>query len=88
MHARLNPSCGWRWRYDDGTYGHYILTDVQRYAGMVCGFNPAGKMTTRPQIDFDALSHDGEEWHPFSVMKELIPWESSSVPVRDVPLPD
>lgn len=87
MHARLNPNCGWRWQYDDGTMGHFVLTAVERYAGMLSGLDPSGRRTARPQIDFDALSHDGIEWHPFADLRELVPWEGSNVRVRNVPLP-
>lgn len=88
MYARLNPALGWTWENEDGTRGFFILSDIERYAGMLAGMTPKGRACTRPMTEYDALSFDGIEWFPLAELKEQIPWERSSVRTTDVPLPD
>ena len=88
MYARLNPHHGWVWQESDGTKGPFILGDVERYAGMLSGFTPDGRKCARPLFEFDALSHDGEEWHPTADLIAQVPREGKSrVRVRDLSLP-
>lgn len=76
MHARLNPGFGWQWKNEDGSLGPFVLSDVERYAGMVSGKAPDGRKCARPLGEFDALSLDGVEWKPFFELRETIPWEN------------
>jgi hypothetical protein len=88
VYARLSPAYGWRWEEPDGTLGPFVLGDVERYAGMLTGFTPDGRKCARPQCEFDALSHDGEEWHPTAYLLAQVPREGSSrVRIRDLSLP-
>lgn len=88
MYARLNPAYGWFWIGEDGTRSLFILSGVRRNAGMVSGITPDGRYCTRPLMEYDALSLDGETWRPFSELRPSIPWEEGYDVFRDVPLPD
>jgi hypothetical protein len=77
MFARLN-AC-FNWINDDGSFTPFVLSDVSRYAGMICGKDPRGCMCSRPLVDFEALSMDGEAWLPAYELRLLIPWESHGV---------
>lgn len=84
MYARLSKAYGWH----DGTGGFLVLREVERYAGMMTGRTiTADKVFARPLSEFEALSVDGEEWHPTANLLALVPWETSSVQVRDLSLP-
>jgi hypothetical protein len=90
VYARLNVAYGWSWQYDDGTVGPFILQNVERYAGMVTGWTPDGRKCARPMSEVEALSTDGETWHPTSALLVHVPQEENSGRVRnirDVPLP-
>ncbi len=64
MYARLNRAYGWTWQYEDGSWGPFILENVERYAGMLAGWTPNGRKCARPVSEFEALSHDGIDWYP------------------------
>lgn len=87
MYARLNRAYGWAWQYADGSLGPFVLEDVERYAGMLTGFTPDGRKCARPLSEFEALSDDGEEWHPTADLLAQVPREGSCVRVRDLSLP-
>ena len=88
MYGRLNRTYGWVWQNDDGTLGPFILEDVERYAGMLTGFTPDGRKCARPLSEFEALSVNGEEWHPTADLLSQVPREGTSrVRVRDLSLP-
>lgn len=88
MYARLTPTYGWTWKYDDGTIGPFILSEVERYAGMLSGWTPDGRKCARPQTEFDALSHDGKTWHPTRTLLAQVPQETTpNVRIRDLRLP-
>ena len=87
MYARLNAGFGWRWENEDGSLGPFVLSSAMRYAGMVSGTRPDGRVCARPLSEFDALSIDGIEWQPFAVLRELIPWEATHVQQETVHLP-
>lgn len=88
MYARLNASYGWTWKYEDKSIGPFILQDIERYAGMLSGWTFDGRKCARPLSEFEALSLDGEDWHPTASLLALVPQESNrGVPVQDLPLP-
>lgn len=88
MYARLSSAYGWAWQEPDGSRGPFILGDVERYAGMMTGFTRDGRKCARPLCEFDALSIDGEEWHPTADLLAYVPREGvSRVRVRDLSLP-
>lgn len=76
MLARLNSGFGWTWTNEDGSLSPFVLSDVERYAGMLSGKAPNGRICARPLGEFDALSMDGIEWKPFYELRETIPWEN------------
>lgn len=87
MYARLNGSYGWTTVNEDGHLCSIILSDVQRYAGMVSGKAVHdGRPWARPMGEFEALSEDGVEWKPFYELRALIPWEKY-VRMAVLPLP-
>lgn len=88
MQARLNPGFGWQWKNEDGSLGPFVLSDVERYAGMVSGTAPDGRKCARPLGEFDALSIDGIEWKPFFELRETIPWEKAHVQEQVLHLPE
>ena len=88
MFARLNAGFGWTFVDEEGTRAPIVLSDVQRYAGMVSGKAVHdGRPWARPLAEFEALSEDGIEWKPVFELRALIPWENY---VRDseLRLPD
>lgn len=89
MYGRLNGVYGWAWQYEDGSLGPFILHNVERYAGMITGFTTDGRKCTRPQSEFDALSHDGRDWRPLVELLAQVPEENhvQGKRVRDVQLP-
>lgn len=88
MHGRLSTAYGWYWVTDGGIRGPFVLTDIHRYAGMVAGYNPEGRLCTRPLIEFDAFSLDGILWQPAGELRPLIPWEGNHVRERILRLPE
>lgn len=85
MYARLNGNYGWTTVNEDGQLCSIILSDVQRYAGMVSGKAVHdGRPWARPMGEFEALSEDGVEWKPFYELRSFIPWENY---VRESVLP-
>lgn len=87
MYGRLNRAYGWAWEYEDGSLGPFILHEVERYAGMISGFTTDGRKCTRPQSEFDGLSHDGRTWFPVGELLSQMPTEAPHVRIDDVPLP-
>lgn len=87
MHARLNAGFGWTWKDESGSSGPFVLSDAYRYAGMVAGTAPNGRICARPLGEFDSLSEDGVYWKPFNELREMIPWENN-VREQVVHLPD
>jgi hypothetical protein len=88
MYARLNLLYGWTWPAEDGSPGPFILDEIERYKGMICGFTPDGRKCTRPLMEFDALSQDGITWQPTKTLFSQVPLESyTRVRTRDLPLP-
>lgn len=89
MYGRLNRTYGWTWQYEDGTFGPFILDDIEHYAGMIAGYTLNGRKCTRPVGEYEALSHDGIEWHPTRDLLVMVPREASAKRVRttDLPLP-
>lgn len=88
MYARLNPLYGWTYPMEDGSPGPFILVDIECYHGMITGYAPNGRKAARPATEFDALSHDGQDWHPTKEMLSLVPKESrGKVRTTDLPLP-
>lgn len=85
MLARLSFVYGWRWKKDDGTWGPFILTDIERYAGMIAGRAPNGRICTRPISEYDAVSEDGIEWRP---VKDLVEMGNNAQPSVHVSEPD
>lgn len=75
MFARLSVTYGWVWVDERGARGPFIVSDIMRYAGMVTGRAPSGRIAARPLIEYDALSLDGQEWLPVADLRHLIPWE-------------
>ena len=87
MYARLSIGYGWTYEDHEGFRVPVVITDVQRYAGMVSGKAVHdGRLWARPLVEFDALSEDGIEWRPFWELRALIPWETH-VQRTDLPLP-
>ncbi len=88
MYGKLNTAYGWAWKYEDNTLGPFILKGVERYAGMLTGYTPDGRKCARPLSEFEALSTNGEDWHPTATMLAQVPPEAThNVRIRDVPLP-
>lgn len=87
MYARLNLAYGWFWK-ENGFLVPFILTDAERYAGMLTGWNQDGRKCARPVNEVEALSLDGELWLPTKDLLAQVPWESrNNVRIRDLPLP-
>lgn len=87
MYARLNSSFGWTTVDEAGNRSPIVLSDVQRYAGMVSGKAVHdGRPWARPMGEFEALSEDGVEWKPFYELRSFIPWETY-VQHQELPLP-
>lgn len=86
MYARLNPQRGWRWVGVDMVSRPLILTDVTRRQGMISGRTPDGFLATRPAIEFDLISEDGESWRPLGELLAKIPKESYAVHEETVPV--
>lgn len=87
MYARLSYVFGWRWKDSDGVYSYFVLENVYRYAGMICGTAQNGRLATRPLHEFDALSIDGDEWKPLNELLALVPWENQNVRESSLHLP-
>jgi hypothetical protein len=85
MYARLNGAYGWTVLDEQGNRSSIVLSDVQRYAGMVSGKAVHdGRPWARPMGEFEALSEDGVEWKPFFELRSFVPWE---IHVQDHGLP-
>jgi len=77
VYARFNGNYGWTTLDETGTQSSIVLSDVQRYAGMVSGKAVHdGRPWARPMGEFEALSEDGIDWKPFFELRSFIPWES------------
>lgn len=88
MYARLNATFGWQWKYEDGSFGAFIIHSVERYHGMITGFTTDGRKVARPSTEFDALSLNGRDWFPTKELLSQVPQEShGKVQARDLPLP-
>jgi hypothetical protein len=84
VYARLSPGFGWTYQDETGVHP-IVLSNVQRYAGMVSGKAVHdGRLWARPLPEFEALSVNGIEWKPFYQLRALIPWETH---VQQVELP-
>jgi hypothetical protein len=77
VYARFNGNFGWTTLNEEGMRNAIVLSDVQRYAGMLTGKAVHdGRPWARPLGEFEALSQDGIEWKPFYELRACIPWET------------